>query len=306
LDKKINMSDFLQELNTRTLVCDGAMGTMLQKSGLPTGHCPEEWNISNPEKVSHIHKQYYDAGADIVETNSFGGNRFRLASHGHGNDVYKFNKAAAELVRAVCPEGKFVAGSVGPTGEFLEPVGTRTIPEMKTVFEEQIQALIDGGVDLIIVETMADIQESSVAIQTAKAIDSSIPVIATMTFERSAGRIHTMNGIKPQMMTEQLPKAGADVIGANCGVGMNEMMDVIAEIRQISNFPVLSQANAGNPVWDGDKNVYSESPEERALSVKELLKLKLQIIGGCCGTTPEHIAAIRGVVDEYNSNGGIV
>ncbi len=294
------MNLFLNKLKTSVLVCDGAMGTMLQKSGLPTGHCPEEWNVSNPEKVSQIHKQYYDAGADIVETNSFGGNKFRLDFQGHADDVYKFNKAAAELVRSVCPEGKFVAGSVGPTGEFIEPVGMRTFEELKEGFSLQIQALVDGGVDLIIIETMADIQESIAAIQAAESIDTELPVIATMTFEKSANGIHTMMGIKPRIMAEQLIEAGAKVIGANCGMGMEEMAEVISEIRQHTDFPILTQANAGNPVWDGKQNVYSESPEERAQAVRKLLELKPNIVGGCCGTTPEHIKAIRAVVDEYN------
>jgi 5-methyltetrahydrofolate--homocysteine methyltransferase len=296
------MSTFLHELNSRVLVCDGAMGTMLQQSGLPSGHCPEEWNVSNPDKVSKIHKAYYEAGADIVETNSFGGNRFRLDFHGHGDDVYKFNKTAAELARSVCPPEKFVAGSVGPSGEFIEPVGTRTVSEMIEIFEEQIRALVDGGIDLIIVETMADFQEIGAAIQAAKTVNSEIPIIASMTFEKSAAGIHTMMGIKPQMMVRQLQPLGVNAIGANCGFGMEEMMNVISEIRQNSDFPILSQANAGSPVWDGSKNVYSESPEERAKAVSKLLEFKPNIIGGCCGTTPAHIAAIREVVDEYNSS----
>ena len=172
---------------------------------------------------------------------------------------------------------------------------------MSTVFKEQIRALIDGGVDLIIVETMADFQEVGAAIQAAKSIDPDIPVIASMTFEKSAAGVHTMMGVKPQMMVGQLQPLGVNAIGANCGLGMDEMMDVISEIRQNSEFPILSQANAGNPVWDGSKNVYSESPEERAQAVSKLLELKPNIIGGCCGTTPAHIAAIRKVVDEYNN-----
>jgi len=291
---------FLDLLKDTVLVSDGAMGTMLQKNNLPTGHCPEEWNISNPNVVAGIHEEYYKAGADIVETNTFGGNRFRLGFHGFGDKVYEINKTAASLVRSVCPSGKFVAGSVGPSGEFLEPVGTCSFEELSEAFLEQIQALIDGGVDIIIVETMADVHESPAAIQAAKSIDKNIPVIATMTFEKTPGGIYTIMGVNVNAMIESLPGFGADVIGANCGMGMDEMMEVIKEIREYSDIPVLSQANAGSPVWDGTKNIYSESPEQRAEAVFDLLKLRPNIIGGCCGTTPEHIRAIREVVDKHN------
>jgi 5-methyltetrahydrofolate--homocysteine methyltransferase len=292
--------NILEVIKKRVLVSDGAMGTMLQQKGLPRGHCPEEWNISHSEEIAQIHREYYAAGADLVETNSFGGNRFRLDSHGFGDRVSEFNRAAAQLVRSVCTENKYVAGSVGPTGEFLEPVGTHTFKELQQIFSEQIQALVEGGVDLIIIETMADPQEASAAISAVKKIDDTLPVIATMTFEKTSGGIHTMMGTTPKMMVERLSEAGADVIGANCGMGMADMMAVITEIRSFSDLPVLTQANAGSPVWREGKNMYEESPQERAESVKKLLQLRPQIIGGCCGTTPDHIRAIRQVVDEFN------
>ena len=293
-------NNILDQIKQKVLVADGAMGTMLQQKGLPGGHCPEEWNVSHPEQVAQIHHSYYDAGADVVETNTFGGNRYRLEFHGFGQSTVEFNRAAAQLVRSVCPPGKFVAGSVGPSGEFLEPVGRRTKDELQKAFYEQIHALADGGVDLVIIETMADPEEACTAIRAAKQVDINMPVIATMTFEKTAQGIRTMMGTTTQDMVDRLTAEGADVIGANCGMGMEDMMKVVAEIRNFTDMPVLSQANAGAPVWDSGRNVYTETPQERAASVRELLKLQVQIIGGCCGTTPEHIRAIRQVVDEYN------
>ena len=294
------MNAFLEIISRKVLVSDGAMGTMLQRHNLPTGHCPEEWNISHAQVVAGIHKEYYDAGADLVETNTFGGNRFRLDFHNLGDHVHEYNKNAALIARSVCPKNKFVAGSVGPTGEFMEPLGTRTFNEMLEVFQEQITALTEGGVDVLIVETMADTEEVRAAIEAAKSVNPDIPVIATMTFEKTAGGIHTMMGIDAKTMAERLPAYGADVIGANCGMGMQEMMEVVRHIRNVSDFPILSQANAGSPVWDGKKNIYTETPEERGQAIQELLKLKTQIVGGCCGTTPDHIRAIRRTVDAFN------
>jgi 5-methyltetrahydrofolate--homocysteine methyltransferase len=180
-------------------------------------------------------------------------------------------------------------------------MGTRSFAELQTAFEEQIEALVRGGTDIIIIETMADPEEAAAAIAAAKQVDPTLPLIATMTFEKTSAGIRTMMGTDVKSMVDRLTAAGADIIGANCGMGMDGMIEVIEEIRSFSNAPVLSQANAGAPVWKDGKNVYSESPEERAESVKKLLQFKPQIIGGCCGTTPDHIRAVREVVDEYNS-----
>ena len=289
----------LELIKNSVLLSDGAMGTMLQQNGLPSGHCPEEWNVSHSDIISKIHRAYYNAGADLVETNTFGGNRYRLDFQGFSDMVYEFNYQGARIARETCPKQKFVAGSVGPTGEFLEPVGNRTFEEMTDVFKEQIEALLSGGIDLVIVETMSDLQEARAAISAAKSLKKDLPVISTMTFEKTTNGFHTMMGVTVKQMITELPAAGADLIGANCGLGMEEMHDVVAEIRAETKFPLLSQANAGTPVWDGSKNVYSETPAQRAAAVKKLLTLQPQIIGGCCGTTPEHIAAIREIIDNY-------
>jgi 5-methyltetrahydrofolate--homocysteine methyltransferase len=290
---------FIELLHTSTLVADGAMGTMLQKYGLLAGDCPEEWNLLHPEIVQSIHQQYFDAGADLVETNTFGANRFRLGIHGYGNRVKELNRRAAELACAVRPAGKFIAGSVGPTGELLEPLGTLTFIQLVDAFYEQMSALQAGGVDLIIIETLADLQEAGAALQAVKSLTPVLPVAVTMTFDRGTTGFKTMMGTSPLQMVSALAEAGVDLIGANCGLGLEEMIDLMTEIRGHYSAALIAQANAGLPRWDGQKNIYSETPAQRGQGALKLLKLKVNVIGGCCGTTPEHIRAIRQVVDAH-------
>jgi len=294
-------SNVLQQVNRKVLVADGAMGTMLQKRGLPIGHCPEAWNLSRPDDVAAIHEAYFKAGSDLVETNTFGGNKFRLAHHGLTENVREINQKAAEIARAVCPQGKYVAGSVGPTGEFMEPIGSLTFDALVDVFHEQIEALCKGGVDLIIVETMMDVQEAAAGITAAKKVASSLPVFASMTFERVGDGYKTMMGCDILTMMDKLIPVGADVIGANCGKGMYDMLEIISELRKLTPHPLLAQSNAGIPEWDGEKNIYRETPQQRAISVQKLLQFDINVVGGCCGTTPEHIKTTRDVVDHYNS-----
>jgi 5-methyltetrahydrofolate--homocysteine methyltransferase len=294
-------SNFKTLLEKKVLVGDGAMGTMLQAAGLTAGHCPEEWNVSHPDIIANIQKEYIDAGSDIIETNTFGGNKYRLSFHGHSDAVSSFNIKAAEIARSVCPKGKFVGGSVGPTGEFLEPMGELTREELTDAFKEQIDALLAGGVDIIVVETMSDIGEACAAIDAARSLTTEIPVLATMTFENHATGYRTMMGVRPSQMVQPLIDAGANVIGANCGTGMEDMIKIVKEFRGVTQFPLLVQANAGLPEQQGDQIHYKESPSDRGQSVKDLLNLQVQIVGGCCGTTPEHMKATRQAVDEFNS-----
>jgi 5-methyltetrahydrofolate--homocysteine methyltransferase len=293
------LSNILQQLKDRPLVCDGAMGTMLIEQGFDIGDCPEEWNRSHSHIIRDIHSNYFDAGADIVETNSFGGNRFRLERHGYASDVSGFNLLAARNARAVRPTGKFIAGSVGPSGEFVQPLGIRTIGELGQAFYEQITALVEGGVDLIIVETMMDINEACAAIAAARAVHPEIPVFATLTFERTAAGIFTMMGISPAEAVEKLSACGADAIGANCGRGMEDMIEIMHQMRPLTELPLIAQANAGLPEIRDGRNVYSETAHERGDAARILLDLGVNIIGGCCGTRPEHIRAIRNAVDAF-------
>jgi 5-methyltetrahydrofolate--homocysteine methyltransferase len=293
--------NLIELLHQSVLVADGAMGTMLHKYGLQAGSCPEEWNLSHPDIVQSIHRQYFDAGADLVETNTFGANRFRLEFHGNSDKVSELNRRAAELACSVRPAGKFVAGSVGPTGEFLEPLGTLSFEKLEETFREQMTALQTGGVDLIIIETITDLQEARAALRAAKKIIPALPVAVTMTFEYGPTGFRTMMGTTPLDMISTLTAEGADLVGANCGLGMEEMIELMAECRSHCSSPLIAQANAGLPTWDGHKNVYGETPRQRGLATLKLLQLNINIIGGCCGTSPEHIQAIRQAVDSYSS-----
>jgi 5-methyltetrahydrofolate--homocysteine methyltransferase len=290
---------FVECIKSKIIVSDGAMGTTLQSRGLPSGHCPEEWNISHPEVLLSIHKDYFASGSDIVETNTFGGNRFRLKLHGYENKVYDFNKAAAKIAKSACPKNKFVAGSIGPSGEFLEPLGTLLISDLEEAFYEQIRGLVDGGVDALFIETMSYTDEIKAAISAAQKVDKNIPLVASMSFEKSASGYHTMMGVSIPDFIKEMDQFPVIAIGANCGKGAGEMIDIMEEFRQLTDKPLIAQANAGLPENKDGKIVYTETPEERSELTRVLLSEKVNIIGGCCGTTPDHIAAICKTVDYY-------
>jgi len=292
---------FIDALKLRTLVSDGAMGTMLQENGLNAGHCPEEWNISHPNVISTIYKNYYEAGADIVETNTFGGNLYRLKHNGFEDRIYEFNKAGAEIAKSVCPEGKFVAGSVGPTGEFLQPLGLATISDLENAFEEQIQGLIDGGVDVLFIETMSYTEEINAAVSAAQKIDKYMPLVTSMSIEKSAVGYRTLMGITISEFVEKTINLPISAIGANCGKGPEEMVEIMEEFRNHTDLPLLAQANAGLPETIDDKMIYNETLEQRGELTQILLNRNVNIIGGCCGTNPNHIKAIRNAVDKYSS-----
>lgn len=290
---------FEQALKSKVLVSDGAMGTMLQARGLPVGHCPEEWNISQPDVLASIHNDYFAAGADVVETNTFGGNRFRLKHHGYENRIYEFNKAGAEIAKKVCPKGKFIAGSIGPTGEFLQPLGSSTISDLEEVFKEQITGLIEGGIDVLFIETMSHIDEIKAAIVAAQKINKKIPLVASMSFEKSASGYRTIMGTGIPEFIEEMKKLPVIAIGANCGKGAEEIIDIMEEFRQLTDMPLIAQANAGLPETKDNKIIYTETPEQRGELTRVLLSEKVNIIGGCCGTTPEHITSIRQTINYY-------
>jgi len=280
------------------LVSDGAMGTMLQAHGLKPGQCPEEWCVSHPDIVLSISKAYVEAGAQIIQTNSFGGTRLKLKGYGFENRVREFALAAARIAREAIGDKGYIAASVGPTGygHLLEPYGDADPQELKDAFREQITALAEGGVDAICIETMMSLDEAALAIQAAKE-ETNLTVIATMTFEKGARGYRTMMGISPTQAAQQLPEMGADIIGANCGNGIAEMVDIVAEMRSVvQDVPILVHANAGLPTLEGDVTVFKETPEMMAAKVPDLVKAGANIIGGCCGTTPEHIHAIAQAV----------
>lgn len=293
------MKKILAEVQTgKILVSDGAWGTFLQQKGLKPGECPEQWNVTRPGDVQNIARSYFDAGADMVETNSFGGSRFKLAKYGFEDKVFEFNKAAAENSRQAAGPDRYVLGSIGPTGKLLlmEEV---TEDELYEAFKEQAMALEAGGVNAIMVETMTDLDEARIAVKAAKE-NTSCEVFCTMTFEKIiGGGYRTMMGISPAEMAESLVEAGADLIGTNCGNGMEDMIGMVKEIRSVnSSIPILVHANAGMPRLENGVTTFPETPEDMASRVKDIISAGANIVGGCCGTTPAHIGKVREVVES--------
>ena len=272
------------------LVSDGATGTYLQVNGLEAGGCPEEFNASHPEVVRQMAVDYFEAGSDMVETNSFGGSRYMLQKYGHGERVEELNRLGAELARNAAPAGKFILGSIGPTGEFLEPNGTATESEMYGVFAEQARGLAAGGVDAFCIETMSDMAEISLAIRAAKE-NTELPVVATLTFDRGPRGFFTMFGITPAAAGEQLSEAGADIVGSNCGIAIDDMIEIISHMRKATDRPILTHVNAGIPKIEGGKIVYPDTPEFMAERMSKMVEAGANIIGGCCGTGPDHVRA---------------
>lgn len=287
----------IQEINKgRVLVSDGAWGTFLQKKGLQPGECPEEWNLSRRNDVLDIAQSYIEAGADMIETNSFGGNYFKLKNYGLEDKVFEINKAAAQISRQAAGDNHFVIGSVGPTGKLLimEEV---TEAQLYDAFREQAMALEAGGVDAIMIETMTDLDEARIAVRAAKE-NTQCAVFCTMTFDKIlSGEYRTMMGVSPTEMTDTLVGEGASVIGANCGNGILDMIGIVKEIRQVnSSIPILIHANAGLPHYHNGETVFPETPSDMASLVKDIVLAGANIIGGCCGTTPEHISKMSEVV----------
>lgn len=291
------MNKISQEiLSGKILVSDGAWGTFLQQKGLLPGECPESWNTLHPEKVLEIAQSYIDAGSDMIETNSFGGNRIKLSYFGKEDQVYELNKAAAEISRKAAGPNKHVLGSIGPTGKFLI-TGDVTEEELFEVFKEQAIALEAGGADALIIETMTDIDEAKIAIRACKE-NTSCEVICTMTFDKTDEAVfYTMMGVTPANMTTELVDAGVDIIGANCGNGMENMVGITKEIRAANaEIPILIHANAGAPVFQNNETLFLETPDITAGFVNPLIDAGANIIGGCCGTTPAHIKSIAQMV----------
>ena len=279
------------------LVSDGAWGTFLQQKGLQPGECPEQWNISRATDVFDIANSYIEAGADMIETNSFGGNYFKLKNYGLQDRVFEINRAAAEISRRAAAGSEcFVLGSVGPTGKLLIMVEVSE-DELCQAFKAQSMALEAGGVDAIMIETMTDLEEARIAVKAARE-NTSCEVFCTMTFDKIiGGEYRTMMGISPTEMTQSLVEAGADVIGANCGIGMKDMIGIVKEIRQVNGaIPILIHDNAGLPHYHNGETTFPETPDDMASNVKEIAAAGANIIGGCCGTTPGHIRKVGEMV----------
>jgi 5-methyltetrahydrofolate--homocysteine methyltransferase len=282
----------------KILLSDGAWGTFLQEKGLKPGECPELWNITHRNEVLDIAQAYLLAGSDIVGTNSFGGNIFKLTQYGLEDRVIEINHAAAAISREAAGSERHVAGSVGPSGKMLL-MGDVTEKELYDGFCQQVTALEKGGADIIIVETMSAIDEAALAVRAARE-NTQCTVIVTMTFSGdNNGSFHTMMGVSPAEMVSSMTEAGAHIIGSNCGNGIEEMISIVRSIRSTgSTIPIMIQANAGIPEYIDGKTVFRESPELMASFIPELIKAGASIIGGCCGTTPEHIRQIGKVLGK--------
>ena len=287
---------FMQRLEERLkkerLICDGGMGTQLQAQGLVPGECPELWCLNKPEAVSAIHRAYRAAGSDIVETNTFGGNRYKLAHYGLSDSVEAINRAGAALARAVAGDTQHVMASMGPTGAFMEPYGDETERSFYEAFAAQARAFEEGGADAVIVETMMAIEECCVAVRAVRE-NTRLTCLASFTFDpQPDGGYASMMGVTPEAFAEQALAAGAQIVGANCGLGSEHMTAIIARIRAVTQAPIIAMPNAGMPVLQDGETVFPETPDAMAEWVDRLVGAGANIVGGCCGTTPAHIAAM--------------
>ncbi len=279
------------------VVLDGAMGTMLQQAGLDDGAASESWNVDRPDDVAAIHRAYLDAGAKVVTTNTFGGTRPRLELQGLGDRVHELNREGARIARETArPYGALVAGDVGPTGELLEPLGTLTPDDAQAVFEEQVRGLVDGGIDLVIIETMSDLAEVEAAVRAVQAVAADLPIVVTLSFDT---HLRTMMGVTPADAVRTLAALGVTAVGANCGRGPEEMEAVMEQMAAArpEGMLLVAQSNAGLPQLVGDRFEYDAAPERMAEHAATLRALGVDLIGACCGSTPEHLHAMVAVLD---------
>jgi 5-methyltetrahydrofolate--homocysteine methyltransferase len=284
----------------KILVSDGAWGTYLFAKGMGIGECPDAWSINRFDDVADIARSYSDAGADMVETNSFGANKFKLSHYGLEGKVSEINEAAARASRKGAPD-RHVIASVGPTGKMLVMSKDVTKDDFYNVFKEQVMALERGGADAVCIETMNDIEEAVCAIKAAKE-NTGLEIISTFTFERnSKGKFWTMMGLSPANAAREALAAGADIVGTNCGNGMERMIEIVREMKEsCPDAYILVHANAGLPENVDGRDIFPETPEMMAGYVPALIASGVNIVGGCCGTTPAHIAAIKKAVEEHN------
>lgn len=283
--------DFLSRLRGGdVIVADGAMGTMLQAAGLPPGMAPEEWLLENPGSVVGVHRAYLDAGADLVLTCTFGATLPRLERSGLGDRVGEINRRAVEIAREAANGDAYVAGDIGPMGEFLAPLGELEYEDAVDIFAEQAGALAEAGVDVLYIETMAALDEVKAAVEGALKAGKGTPVTATLSFD-SHGR--TNMGVRPEEAAEALLDLGVHGLGANCGATLDMTLGAVEAMREVaSEVPLIAKPNAGKPRLVDDDVVYDATPEDMAAYARKFVDLGVRIVGGCCGSTPEHIAAI--------------
>jgi methionine synthase I (cobalamin-dependent)/5,10-methylenetetrahydrofolate reductase len=284
-------SDLLARLKQSPVLCDGATGTLLYAKGIFINRCYDELNVSQPELIRELHHEYLQAGAEIIETNTFGGNSFRLARHSMDNRVREINLAGVRLAKEAAKSfDVWVAGSVGPLGVRIEPLGKTSFEEARDAFREQIAALVEGGVDLLMLETFGYVEELHQAILAARDVNPKIPVVAHVTIDEDG---NCLDGSNPESFAPRIESWGADVIGCNCSVGPVAMLDVIERVRGLTSLPLAAQPNAGMPRSVEGRNIYLCSPEYMASYARKFVAAGVRLIGGCCGTTPEHIRVMK-------------
>jgi len=303
------MSKFAEILATRPMLADGAMGTVLYSRGVFINRCYDELNLSDPGLILSVHEEYLQAGAEILETNTFGANRFRLSRHGLAGKVKEINEAGVRLARQAVEHLKekqageaYVAGSIGPLGVRLEPLGKTGLDEAREVFAEQIEVLAEGGVDLLILETMPALNEAKVALEAAHAVAPNLPVVVMVTVDDDA---NCLDGASPAQAASLLTEWGADVIGVNCSTGPTTVLSAIEAMRQATTLPLAAMPNAGMPRAVEGRNIYLCSPEYMASFARKAINAGVQVVGGCCGTTPNHIRAMRSAMRALDAQARI-
>lgn len=286
----------LELLKEKKLLLDGGFGTELIKRGFPQGACPESWNEEKPDVVQEIHKNYYDACSDAVLTNSFGGTTIKLKSYNLENRCYDLNRAAAEIANEVKPEGRYLGGSMGPTGKFLKPHGEYSEQEFEEAYAEQARGLTDGGADFLLIETQYDLIEALCALRGARKT-SDLPIFLTMTFNHHPKGFFTLMGNSVDQFLESMEREGVPVVGSNCTLNSEEMVDLVKIMREKTSLPLIAQANAGKPSLSEEGEVaYSQGMEDYLRFIPQIIANGADIIGGCCGTNPDYIAQMSKII----------
>ena len=291
------MKRFLDALDERVLLCDGAMGTMLYAKGVFINRCFDSLNVMSPDTVTEIHQDYVRAGADVLETNTFGANRIKLRSFGLGDKVREINVDGARLTRRAARDQAYVAGAMGPLGVRIEPWGKMGTDEAEAYFREQVEALVEGGVDLFILETFRDLNEMGAAIAAVRAV-SRLPIVAQMTIEDDG---NSLDGTPPEQFAPEMERRGADVVGVNCSIGPAHMLETVERMAAVTRTRLSAQPNAGRPRDIEGRNIYLSSPEYLASYARRFAQQGVRLVGGCCGTTPEHIRQMKLAIKQVNA-----
>jgi 5-methyltetrahydrofolate--homocysteine methyltransferase len=286
----------LELLKEKKLLLDGGFGTELMKRGFPQGTCPETWNVEKPEVVKEIHKSYYDAGANAVLTNSFGGTTIKLSSHDLEDKCFELNRAAALIANEVKPEGRYLGGSMGPTGKFLKPRGKYSEEEFEDAYAEQARGLTEGGVDFLLIETQFDLVEALCALRGARSA-SDLPIFLTLTFNHPPTGFFTLMGNSVDQYLETMEREGVAAVGANCTLNSEEMAELVKIMREKTSLPIIAQANAGKPeLSEEGEATYSQGMDDYLRFIPEIIKNGANIIGGCCGTDPDYITRMSEIL----------